>query len=145
MSDNGLSKIAANEQLMSCPFCGGKARVSEHVVPVTRFLDSGRRRITSEFVYGITCQKCGAMSSQYYETMGEAIGAWNTRHEMSAREFVIAHHRMCQSKMECVECRICHDDGEPRSCAVLMGLNPDDTVAVVEKWAKEHPEEENDG
>lgn len=65
--------------------------------------------------------------------------------EMSAREFVIAHHRMCQSKMECVECRICHDDREPRSCAVLMGLNPDDTVDVVEEWAREHPEEENDG
>ena len=59
--------------------------------------------------------------------------------EMSAREFVIAHHRMCQSKMECVECRICHDDREPRSCAVLMGLNPDDTVTVVGEWAREHP------
>lgn len=64
--------------------------------------------------------------------------------EMTAREFVIAHHRMCQSKMECVECRICHDDGEPRSCAVLMGLNPDDTVAVVEQWAREHPEERSE-
>jgi hypothetical protein len=64
---------------------------------------------------------------------------------MSAREFVVAHHRMCQS-MECVKCRICHDDGEPRSCAVLMGLNPDDTVAIVEQWAQEHPERsEEDG
>lgn len=65
-------------------------------------------------------------------------------HEMTAKEFVREHHRMCQSKMECAECRICHDDREPRSCAVMMGLNPDDTVAVVEQWAREHPEGVND-
>lgn len=81
MSDNDKSRKAANEQLMPCPFCGGKARVFEHVLPVTRFLDFGRRRIMTEFVYGITCRECGAMSNQHYETMGEAVNAWNTRTE----------------------------------------------------------------
>lgn len=64
--------------------------------------------------------------------------------EMTAREFVKAHHRMCQSGISCDECGITHDGEVPRSCVVLMGLNPDDTVAIVEKWAQEHPEEAND-
>ena len=60
--------------------------------------------------------------------------------EMTAVEFVKEHHRMCQSMDRCFSCCICHDEDSPRSCAVLMGLNPEQTVAIVEQWAAEHPE-----
>ena len=59
-------------------------------------------------------------------------------HEMSAREFLRDFHRLCQS-MRCDECPITHD-GEPRTCAVLMGCFPDETIETVEQWAREHPE-----
>lgn len=138
MSDNGKSRNAANEQLMPCPFCGERAYIVQHAF------------FTGDVTYGVVCDFCKGQGYQFFPTMGEAVDAWNNRipvpQEMTARDFVVAHHRMCQSEMECVECRICHDDEAPRSCAVLMGLNPDDTVAVVEQWAREHEErsEEND-
>lgn len=61
------------------------------------------------------------------------------KHEMTALEFLKEHSRMCQS-ITCNNCGICHDDTVARSCVALMGLNPDDTVAIVEQWAKAHPE-----
>lgn len=79
MSDKDLSKKAANEQLMACPFCGGKARVHNY------------EYIMLSPSYGIICGGCGAKSRQLYGTMGEAVNAWNTRvpapHEMSAVEY----------------------------------------------------------
>lgn len=111
-----------------CPYCGGEMR----------YAFNGDIVGTHFFI----CETC--LSRSPAVSFNDDPYAAAVSHEMTAREFVIAHHRMCQSKMECVECRICHDDGEPRSCAVLMGLNPDDTVAVVEAWAREHPEEVND-
>lgn len=58
--------------------------------------------------------------------------------EMTAREFLRDFHRLCQS-MRCDECPITHD-GEPRTCAVLMGCFPDETIETVERWTQEHPE-----
>lgn len=69
--DEDKSRQAANEQLRPCPFCGGKAHVNDHIyfeVPPT---------------YGIVCGECGSMSRQFYDTMGEAVAAWNTRKEDS--------------------------------------------------------------
>ena len=90
------------------------------------------------------------LENAYYgeATLGELLEALDeispVESQMSAVEFVREHHRMCQSGIKCAECRICHDDEAPRSCIVLMGLNPDDTVAVVKEWAQEHQEEAND-
>lgn len=64
--------------------------------------------------------------------------------EMTAVEFVKEHHRMCQSMDRCFSCCICHDEDSPRSCTVLMGLNPEQTVAIVEQWAAKHPEERSE-
>lgn len=60
---------AANEQLMTCPFCGSKAHIEEHVFH------------TYCATYGVRCdnENCLAESDQFYDTMGEAVVAWNTR------------------------------------------------------------------
>lgn len=63
-------------------------------------------------------------------------------HEMTAREFLRDFHRLCQS-MGCDECPITHDN-EPRTCAVLMGCFPDETIETVAQWAAEHPEERSE-
>lgn len=68
---NEKSRKAANEQLMPCPFCGGKAHVNDHIyfdIPPS---------------YGIVCGGCGAMTKQFYDTMSEAVTAWNTRKEVN--------------------------------------------------------------
>lgn len=60
---------AANEQLMTCPFCGSKAHIEEHVFHTYRA------------TYGVRCdnENCLAESDQFYDTTGEAVAAWNTR------------------------------------------------------------------
>ena len=66
MDEYTESLKAANEQLMTCPFCGHSAVIREH-------------RFYSEKSYGVICSDCGAMSFQFFPTMGEAVAAWNTR------------------------------------------------------------------
>lgn len=66
MDEYTESLKAANEQLMTCPFCGHSAVIREH-------------RFYSEKSYGVICSNCGATSFQFYPTMGEAVAAWNTR------------------------------------------------------------------
>lgn len=136
MSDNDKSRKAANEQLMPCPFCGGKARVNDRTYLVTS--ECGRC-FEAPPTYGIVCEECGAMSSQFYGTMGEAVAAWNNRvlvpQEMSAVEYGDTLVKICASHNgRCAECEVEHP------CAI-----PDKrTVPIVEKWAKEHPEERSE-
>lgn len=64
-----ISREAANAQLKTCPFCGGKARIVEHefyAMPSS---------------YGVQCsnEDCSSQSDQFYDTMEEAIAAWNNR------------------------------------------------------------------
>lgn len=152
---NDLSEKAANEQLTLCPFCGGKAQGIEHVIPVTRISDFRRRRMTSEFRYGITCRECGAMSNQYYETMGEAVDAWNTRRgtnidsvpavpqEMSAREFFPKWAEICATYLpdDCYHCplylKASHRKFTP-PCMLLILTDSEQVIPIVEKWAWEH-------
>ena len=59
---------AANGRLRTCPFCGAKAHIMVYVfhgLPNT---------------YGVRCGKCHAESYQFYDTIDEAVAAWNTRH-----------------------------------------------------------------
>lgn len=50
-----------NEELKTCPFCGGEAEI---------VISGGDRRVD--------CKKCGARSD-WYDTEAEAIAAWNRR------------------------------------------------------------------
>ena len=50
------------KRLKPCPFCGGTPRAYKH----------------KNFLYGVTCQKCGAKVSGY-GSAGAATKAWNRR------------------------------------------------------------------
>ena len=54
------------EELLKCPFCGGEARVHEHIF----------HKFPSKF--GTECNVCGAMTKRFY-SYAEAIAAWNRR------------------------------------------------------------------
>lgn len=54
------------DELKPCPFCGEIPRIIEH-----EFVDSDN-------TYGIKC-KCGAQGFQFWETIDDAIEAWNRR------------------------------------------------------------------
>lgn len=71
MSDNNKSRKVANEQLMPCPFCGERAYIIRHI-----FGD------VTTATFGVKCGFCYAQSDQYFDTMGEAVAAWNTRKEV---------------------------------------------------------------
>ena len=62
---------------------------------------------------------------------------------MNAIEFLKAQVRFCDSYRECDKCPLrdladAHDLG---SCHGLDARYPEELVAIVEKWAAEHPEE----
>lgn len=66
-------------------------------------------------------------------------------HEMTAREFFEEYQRMCLTVDGCGDCPIMGIDtcaGFP--CRYRAYLNPDKAVAIVEKWAREHPEERSE-
>jgi Lar family restriction alleviation protein len=55
------------EQLKKCPFCGGEAFIPKN--------EDG------EWCTWVVCRECNAETS-YFETLEEAIAAWNTRKPM---------------------------------------------------------------
>ncbi len=62
-------------------------------------------------------------------------------HEMSAREFFEEYRRMCEYTGRCAICPIMEIAEAPRTpCRYLAYAYPDKAVAIVEKWAREHPE-----
>lgn len=56
---------------------------------------------------------------------------------MDAVKFVKTLGRMCNG--ECINCEIWKRRSGGESCAVWQKNHPDEAVAIVEKWAKEHP------
>lgn len=54
-------------KLKHCPLCGGEAYIQEHVY---RVLSS---------TYGVVCFDCKAGTDQFYETIDDAVEAWNRR------------------------------------------------------------------
>ena len=53
-------------KLKPCPFCGGEARIIEHEFT------------GADNTYGIKC-KCGTQGFQFWESIDDAIKAWNRR------------------------------------------------------------------
>lgn len=74
------------------------------------------------------------------------------QHEMTARELFSVRDRMCNSNYNgghmtpaCKTCPLWRDNnGHDMYCGTLMTLRPLDFVALVEKWAREHPEERSE-
>ena len=56
---------------------------------------------------------------------------------MDAVEFLKTLRRMCNS--ECRECELGKRLGALDNCALWQKANPEEAVAIVEQWAKEHP------
>ncbi len=56
---------------------------------------------------------------------------------MDAVEFLKTLRRMCNS--ECRECELGKRLGALDTCALWQKANPEEAVAIVEQWAKEHP------
>lgn len=56
---------------------------------------------------------------------------------MDAVEFLKTLRRMCNS--ECRECELGKRLGALDTCALWQKAHPEEAVAIVEKWAKEHP------
>lgn len=121
MSDYEKSLKAANEQLMTCPFCGGNAKISDSLI------HCGKQ------MYQPLCLDCDAELG-YFDNLGEAVAAWNTRtavpHEMTAREYLETEARMCKYY------------GLP-SAFDMSGFTVDEAISMVEKFAQEYSEEAN--
>lgn len=69
-----------------------------------------------------------------------------SRKEMSAREYLKARERLCYEQLSnnscCSGCLMLQCKG--CDCETIESNRPDDAVAIVKKWAKEHPEEVKD-
>lgn len=59
--------MAAELKLLPCPFCGGKAELSEFEATENHYL------------FEVFCTECGAEMTDTYQTMVDAITAWNRR------------------------------------------------------------------
>ena len=56
---------------------------------------------------------------------------------MDAVKFVKTLGRMCN--VECIRCEFWKKRSSGESCASWQKNHPEEAVAIVEKWAKEHP------
>ena len=56
---------------------------------------------------------------------------------MDVVEYLKTLHRMCDC--ECRECELGKRLGVLDTCALWQKANPEEAVAIVEQWAKEHP------
>lgn len=56
---------------------------------------------------------------------------------MDAVEFVKMLGRMCNA--ECTKCEFWRRRSGLESCAVWQKTHPEETVAIIEQWVKEHP------
>lgn len=57
------------DKLKPCPFCGGEGCIQEH-----RFHGYAN-------TYGVVCLDCCCETKQFFETLEDAIEAWNRRAE----------------------------------------------------------------
>ncbi len=58
-----------NEELKSCPFCGGKGLLQVHT----------GNPMTTGWFHSVECQSCYGGTFHYADTKEKAIEAWNTR------------------------------------------------------------------
>lgn len=61
---------------------------------------------------------------------------------MDAVKFLKAKKRMCEVELaDCISCPLSsRNNGKNKPCCELVQENCEETVAIVEKWAKEHPQ-----
>ena len=59
---------------------------------------------------------------------------------MDAVRYIVEYDRMCRSFSDCRDCPIRARAPFPSSCQQFRVNNPEETVAIVEAWAKEHPQ-----
>lgn len=64
----------------------------------------------------------------------------NDKHEMTAREFLQTMKRMCYEHGGCGACPMQKAVGPKTTCASWRIHHPDEAIAIVKKWAEEHPE-----
>lgn len=62
--------------------------------------------------------------------------------EMTAREYIKQQFRMCMTQSDGVKCEGCplSPSVTGEYCDTYEVLHPEQAVAIVEKWAREHPE-----
>lgn len=60
---------------------------------------------------------------------------------MDAVEFLKEQYRMCEAlNSHCEECGLSYTNNKTdRVCGDFIKRHPEEAVAIVEKWAKEHP------
>lgn len=63
----------------------------------------------------------------------------NDKHEMTAKEFLQTMKRMCYEDGGCGVCPMHKAVGPKTTCATWRIHHPDEAIAIVEQWAKEHP------
>jgi ssDNA-binding Zn-finger/Zn-ribbon topoisomerase 1 len=111
-----------------CPYCGGEMVL----------WDSGFDKVW------YVCPKCHAESpTAHTEEEARAVAV---PQEMSVREYVRERDRMCaHHNAFCDDCPVLPErmEGEKvlHNCPIWTMRDPEKAVAIVEKWAREHPEE----
>lgn len=127
-----MSKTYLDDLLDKHPHCimivPGYPRICRNVLYEGRYCDGLR---------GYDCFNC------WHEEMQEDIPA--VPHEMSTREYLAAEQRMCfdenVGKRNCLTCPLSSRINPARiDCGDYKRENPEEAVAIVEKWAREHPE-----
>lgn len=61
------------------------------------------------------------------------------KHEMTAKEFLQTMKRMCYEYGGCGVCPMEKAVGPKTTCATWRIHHPDEAIAIVKKWAQEHP------
>lgn len=93
------------------------------------------------YSYSLIEKKVKKLQDKYNESVKkESVAAKNT--EMTALEYLKEKARMCDSAGDCscTGCLIHIRKGE-MSCFDFQGKFPEQTVEIVEEWAKKHPRE----
>lgn len=105
------------------------------------------------YSYSLIEKKVKKLQDKYNESLQkEPMAAKNTEMtaleipfeggmKMDAVKFLKEKKRMCNSYWNfCTKCEI-HNQGNELECEKFMKMFPEQTVDIVEKWSKEHPQE----
>lgn len=131
-----------SDKLKECPFCGGNAKISDSLI------HCGKQ------MYQPLCLDCDAELG-YFDTLGEAVAAWNTRvavpHEMTAREYIREYRRMCNfyfgkpaTDGGLDGCGDCPGRLNGKKNCIFSPTRDESSIPIVEAWAREHPEERSE-
>jgi Lar family restriction alleviation protein len=103
-----------SEELLLCPFCGGKATAHDFSWHATEFAG----HIFKEPFWQVRCQTCKAALGDF-NTKKEAIAAWNHRATPTAKRVTVTvDERGTIGHTECSECGVLvgMDDRYCRHC-----------------------------